>query len=611
MLSNFRIRVNAVRALGATNVLRVLWYRVRLKYGVHPVQRLAVPGTPRGEFFRPPMDVIALPPSRAWHDRGRYFGWFEPALTGTPAWHANVFTGGTARLTDAPWWTIPDFDPGIGDIKTVWEASRFDWVLAAASRVRTGDHASLQQLNDWIDDWCAVNPPYRGANWKCGQEASIRVMHLATAALMLDAVDTPGSALLSLLELHCARIAPTTGYAIGQDNNHGTSEAAALFIGGTWLHRHGVAAGPSYAAEGRALLANRAARLIGTDGSFSQHSLNYHRLMLETLSLAEVWRRRLDLPMFDSIVSERAAAATRWLHTMADPATGDAPNLGANDGAHLLPLTDGGYRDYRPAVHLAAALFLNRAAYPELAEARAHLGWLGVTTPALVLDPPVSTLFDDGGYGVLIAKDAMALLRYPRFRFRPGHTDAMHVDLRVAGTNVLRDGGSFSYNAGEDWAAYFGGARGQNSVQFDDHEQMPKVGRFLWGAWLETTAISGIVHDANAQRLAAAYVDWKGARHERQIALREGTLDVVDGLSGFQTRAVLRWRLQPGTWVRDGSTVTDGRIRIAVTADVPIVRQELVSGWESRFYFQKTELPVFEVEIERAGTVRTTVQWTA
>lgn len=222
-----------MRALGVSNVMRVLWYRVRLKYGVHPVQRLRVPVTPRGEFFLPPTNLTSLTPSRAWNGSGRYFGWFQPALTGTPVWHANAFTGGPASLTDAPWWTIPDFDPGIGDIKTVWEASRFDWAVAAASRAKSGDRASLQQLNEWIDDWCSANPPYRGANWKCGQEASIRVMHLATASLMLDAIDAPTPALLCLLELHCARIAPTTGYAIGQDNNHGTSEAAALVIGGS------------------------------------------------------------------------------------------------------------------------------------------------------------------------------------------------------------------------------------------------------------------------------------------------------------------------------------------------------------------------------------------
>jgi len=42
----------------------------------------------------------------------------------------------------------------------------------------------------------------------------------------------------------------------------------------------------------------------------------------------------------------------------------------------------------------------------------------------------------------------MALLRYPRFRFRPSHADVLHVDLWVDAVNVLRDGGTFSYHRG-------------------------------------------------------------------------------------------------------------------------------------------------------------------
>ena len=64
-------------------------------------------------------------------------------------------------------------------------------------------------------------------------------MHLAVAALILDQVNTTSDALQNLLVLHLQRIAPTIGYAVAQDNNHGTSEAAALFIGGTWLQKYG------------------------------------------------------------------------------------------------------------------------------------------------------------------------------------------------------------------------------------------------------------------------------------------------------------------------------------------------------------------------------------
>ena len=69
-----------------------------------------------------------------------------------------------------------------------------------------------------------LHPPYRGINWACGQEASIRLMNLALAALILDTWDDPSPTMRWLVEAHARRIRPTLSYALGQDNNHGTAE---------------------------------------------------------------------------------------------------------------------------------------------------------------------------------------------------------------------------------------------------------------------------------------------------------------------------------------------------------------------------------------------------
>ena len=210
----------------------------------------------------------------------------------------------------------------------------------------------------WLADWCRHNPAYAGPNWKCGQEASIRIMHLAMAAKVLGRPLEPEPALLDLLDVHLQRIAPTTSYAVAQDNNHGTSEGAALFIGGSWLALcRPDSRGRSWAEAGRLLLEDRVARLVGTDGSFSQYSVNYHRVLLDTLCMAEIWRRDLALPPFSLRLLNRAKAAAEWMRLMVRPG-GDAPNTGANDGALLLPLTDADFRDHRdggvPCAQLAA-----------------------------------------------------------------------------------------------------------------------------------------------------------------------------------------------------------------------------------------------------------------
>src|SRR5262249_23738554 len=147
--------------------------------------------------------------------------------------------------------------------------------------------------------------------------------------------------------------------------NHGTSEAAALFIGGSWLAHRGVTRGEVWARTGRRWLEDRVHRLIGADGSFSQYSLNYHRVLLDTLSIVEIWRREIEEEEFSPSFYARAGAATNWLCAMIAPQSGDGPNLGANDGAWLLPLTLTDYHDFRPSTQLASVLFRNQRVYED------------------------------------------------------------------------------------------------------------------------------------------------------------------------------------------------------------------------------------------------------
>jgi len=595
-------KLNTARLLGATNFFRVLVYRAGLRTGLHPVCR--VRGTlPTGPFFDAPVAKGECPDAQS--HTPRLFGWIEFPLSDVPPdWHLNVLTGKRAEFKGVDWWQIPDFDPAVGDIKGIWEASRFDWALTFAQRALLGEATAMARLNQWIADWCQKNPAYEGANWKCGQEASIRVMHLAMTAVMLSQVERPMPGLLNLIEAHLKRIAPSVSYAIAQDNNHGTSEAAALFIGGTWLAHRGVRAGEVWARDGRELLENRVHRLIGSDGSFSQYSLNYHRFLLDTLSMVEVWRRQIQGPEFSVHFYERAKAATTWLCAMVTPQSGYGPNLGANDGAQLLPLADTDRQDFRSSTQMASVVFRKQRVYEGIGSWDAPLHWLGVPTVEQLEPAPRSELFDDGGYAVLRNKNAVAIMRYPRFRFRPSHADALHVDLWIDGANHLRDGGSYSYNTEKTWLDYFPGTESHNTIQFDGHDQMPRLGRFLFGDWLKADGVEPIVEDESAVSFAAGYRDAWGMRHRRKVSLGKRELEVQDEISGQFKVAVLRWRLNPGPWVLDGNRVSHGPWSLRIESTAPIERIGLVEGWEARHYGRKTNVPVLEVQVGQAGLLK-------
>nr|WP_306674576.1 heparinase II/III family protein [Endozoicomonas sp. ISHI1] len=531
-----------------------------------------------------------------------------------PKWRCTP-EGVEAGNATTHWSAILDFNPEVGDIKRVWELSRFDWLLVLARAFcHTQETRYLDALNHWLIDWCRENPVNGGPNWKCGQEASIRVMQTLLAAFILGEHSEPKSVMVDFVLAHCHRIAPTLAYAMAQDNNHGTSEAAALFIAGIWLQQLPITLvkaedrldAEHFAKVGRRWLENRVNKLIENDGSFSQYSVNYHRVMLDTYSMVEFWRKQLSEPAFSCTFYQKLKAATEWLCMMTQPATGDAPNLGANDGARLFVLSDTDYRDFRPSVQLASALFNKHRAYPPGAWDQS-LSWLGIDVKDTHYLVRFSNCFDQGGYCFLsdLASDTELYLRYPRFRFRPNQADLLHLDLWHQGKNIIRDGGSFSYNTGEPWQSYFPGTASHSTVQFDNRDQMPKVSRFLFSDWSEPFKVSSITYERGTQVWSCGYRDAWGAEHYRKVTLGSGCLIVTDKIKGFNENAVLRWRLMPGNWSLDDNQLSLDGIRLTINSHSTLTRIELITGFESRHYGEKTPLPVLEVEVNTCSTIET------
>ena len=138
---------------------------------------------------------------------------------------------------------------------------------------------------------------------------------------------------------------------------------------------------------------------------------------------------------------------------------------------------------------------------------------------------------------------------------------------------------------------------------------MPRLGRFLFGDWLGTESLEALSETAEAVSFGASYRDGESARHQRGIALHDDHLEVEDRIEGFSRSAVLRWRLAPRAGRVEGCSVTDGAYVLSVQASMPIERFELTTGWESRFYMQRTELPVLEVEVRAPGKLVSSYRW--
>ena len=162
--------------------------------------------------------------------------------------------------------------------------------------------------------------------------------------------------------------------------------------------------------------------------------------MLDTLSMVEVWRQKVRAPKFSETFYKRAQAASFRLFNMINIKNGEGPNIGANDGARLLPLTNTKYRDFRPTVQLAYNLFFNQRAIEEIGPWDDSLKWLKISSSTIPTVKANSFNAGKGGFSVLRKREAMVLLKYPMFKFRPSHADALHVDLWIKGFSLSVEG---------------------------------------------------------------------------------------------------------------------------------------------------------------------------
>lgn len=599
--------------LGWHNIMAVAAYRLACRVGWYrwrmPI--ISLDSEPLYQGAAPPDNPPRLSASatldaaeRALQGELVYFSHTNHIVGSPPDWFLDPYSAQRAQGTERHWSAISDFGSGVTDIKVIWEPSRWEWALLFARAYGlTADQRYLDAVNAWSADWIAKNPPNQGPNWKCGQEVAIRLINALLAAQLLER--HVSASLESFVAHHCARIVSTRQYALAQQNNHGTSEAAGLFIGGSWLAEYGAnhdirEQARRWMRVGREQLESCMRRLVQPDGSFSQYSLNYHRVLLDTLNMVEYWRRQYALPPFSEALLERAEAAARWLYEMIDPLSGDGPIIGANDGARLFPLSETPYRDYRPTVQLSFALFCQEAPY-QAGPWDEPLHWLGLSRADKMASARGSRVFGDGGYVTLHSPAptprSWGVVRFPRYDTRPSHADALHFDLWVDGLDLLRDGGSYSY--ADDESLGLSKCHAHNTVQCDGHDQMPSIGRFLYGQWLQASKVGDLERLPDGVSWSGAYADAYGCHHTRSVSVQGHVWQIVDQVR-CDDHAVLRWRLMPDAWSLDAKhgTCVGPRAAIMVQCDAPIARLALTEGWESRRYLAKSAIPVLEIQAQ-------------
>lgn len=434
-------------------------------------------------------------------------------------WQRNPITGKSINSL-AKWYRIPDFDKQVGDIKVIWEISRFShFFLFARAYLLTDDIRYYKAFSEHLSDWLQKNPYTYGANFKCGQECAIRMLSCLMVYPIFQSMMTQDDVKhVEELVLRCyKKILSNFSYAYkSQNNNHTLSELAGM-IAGAWCTNDERRLKWAYRVLNKVIL-----KQFSIDGGYIQQSFNYQRVALQDIEAV----LRMNAATGRDLSREAKGRVLNSVLQMfqCQDTSGDMPNYGANDGALIFPVTSCGYRDFTPCINTVYALLTGKKLY-EAGKHEEELIWFGLE-PNIPQDRVVreSKQFKESGLYTLRTKTFWLML-VSKKKF--SHMDQNHLDLWVNGINVLCDSGTFSY--ADDLGRELFATKAHNTICCADKEQINRIGAFaVYGQpkgvqvhWTENAIISEIQFSS-------------GYTHIRTIQLAEDGFDVLDEVKALE-----------------------------------------------------------------------------
>jgi Heparinase II/III-like protein/Heparinase II/III N-terminus len=401
------------------------------------------------------------------------------------------------------WTEINDFSQEAGDIKFVWEKSRFSYLYYLIRYDYHYEKDCSEFIFNEIESWLAANPLNCGPNYKCSQETSLRVFNWIFALYYYKNAPTLTEErfqkIINSIYGQIHHVYSNIDFSrIAVRNNHAITETLALYLVGLLMPFFPES--EKWKTKGKQWFEEEIDYQIYDDGTFIQFSHNYHRVLIQLLTwgltLAEANNER-----FKDSVYEKAKKSLNYLYQCQMLENGHLPNYGANDGALFFKLNDAEYRDYRPQLDALYHFFTKKRLYTEgsfstfKTENFEDVNWYfnykkEAYDATFGLKQQSLNSFEAGGIYTIRNKDTFTFIKCATYKDRPSHADNLHMDVWYRGENILADSGTYKYNTDPKLVKYFSGTAGHNTVMLGDFDQMEKGQRFIWLNWAKSKTVS-------------------------------------------------------------------------------------------------------------------------
>ena len=449
-----------------------------------------------------------------------------------------------------------------GNVKQVWEISRMQHLtLLATAWFLTKDEKYADRVAAHLRSWWRQNPFLSGIHWTSGIELGVRLISLAWIRRLLD--DWPGVAdvferdalAVRQIRWHQEYLAafPSRGSSA---NNHVIAEAAGQLVASCafpWFPRS-----ERWRRASARLLEQELSRNTFPSGIGRELASDYHCFVAELGFLAAVEAEVRGYPL--------SAAAWTRLCAMADsaaalvderlrpPRQGDSDEGRAllldapvpNQWPSLLALADAlvGRLDWWPRPPADAASAIVGA----LAGARHQVPGRPGRRPSRFADAGITLLrttgeneiwcrCDGGPHGYLsIASHA--------------HADALSVEVRYAGVDILADPGTYCYHGERAWRSYFRSTIAHNTAELAGQNQSSEGGPFMWVRHARAREVE-VIDDGDIAGWTATHDGYTkldpAVLHRRSVLLDRASrsVDIIDQIEGGSHDIRLAFHLGP------------------------------------------------------------------
>ena len=489
-------------------------------------------------------------------------------------WQMNPLTGKSCSIKDK-WFEIADFDKDRGDIKLVWEASRFThFYHFARAYMITHDKRYYKAFSEQLNDWLTDNPYSFGANYKCGQECALRMVNaLAVYSVFSSYGLTTQEDAANVAELtgRCYRKILSNFFYAHKciRNNHTLSELCGMIVG-AWCCCDDVRLKDAYA-----LFDSEVLRQFTADGGYLQFSFNYQRFAMQICECVMSISQTTGIAL--SKEAKERIKRSALLMYQCQSESGDVPNYGSNDGALVFPVTSCGYRDFRPAINTSYAMTTGKCLYPDGLYDE-ELLWFQDGPCVFEKTERKSESFPDAGLYTLRGSDTFAVICLNDYHSRPAHMDQLHLDMWHKGRNVLCDCGTYSYAS--ELGKELSQTAAHNTVKADSAEQMNHFGKFMTYNW---TKALDIHHDNNTFK--GFMVSKNGYSHQRNIARTDDNYTLNDTVHGCEQYEILFHTQLNINIDKNIVTLSDDK-SIACTIQCDTDDINVSTGSLSKYYYQ-------------------------